>query len=290
MTIAASRNPLEWTAGQLGLLSDGTAPPRPDRRADMPVATGPLPAVAHITPADLRAALRDGTRDFLECRTDVVFLCIMYPIAGLVLGTLTVGRHVMELAFPLLAGFTLVGPVLATGLYEMSRRREDGYSSGWSDAFRAFRSPAIGSIVGLGLVLLAIFIAWIEVAERIYMATLGPNDPLSISSFINTVLNTGPGHTMLIVGIAVGAVFAAIVLAISVVSFPLLLDRDPGVIPAVRKSLEAVARNPITLGLWGLIVATLLALGALPALIGLAVVMPILGHATWHLYRRLVPR
>jgi uncharacterized membrane protein len=152
------------------------------------------------------------------------------------------------------------------------------------------RAPAFGAILALGFVLLAIFLIWLGVAQGIYMATLGPEAPASLGSFVSDVLTTGPGWAMIVMGCGVGFLFAVLVLMISVVSFPLLLDREVGLYAAVATSVRAVVANPGTMAAWGLIVAGGLVLGSLPLLLGLIFVMPVLGHATWHLYRKVVAR
>ena len=152
------------------------------------------------------------------------------------------------------------------------------------------RAPAFGAIFLLGLLLLAIFLLWLAVAQGIYVVTLGPEPPASIGSFVRDVFTTGAGWAMIIVGVGVGFLFAVLVLMISVVSFPLLLDRDVGLYTAVATSVRAVLANPVPMAAWGLIVAGGLVIGSIPVLLGLIIVMPVLGHATWHLYRKVVPR
>jgi uncharacterized membrane protein len=152
------------------------------------------------------------------------------------------------------------------------------------------RSPSFGAILTLGLALLAIFLLWQGAAYGIYAATLGPNPPTSLGAFVSDVFTTGAGWTMIVAGMAAGFVFALAVLMIGAISFPLLLDRDVGLLAAVTTSVRAFRMNPVPMSLWGLIVAGGLVLGTIPALIGLVIVIPVLGHATWHLYRKLVPR
>jgi uncharacterized membrane protein len=217
-----------------------------------------------------------------------MFLCLIYPIIGIALVWLTFGYEMLPLVFPLAFGFALVGPVAAVGLYEMSRRREQGVPTSWIDAFGATRSPGFGAILVLGLVLLMIFLLWLFAANRIYQITLGPEPPVSIGTFIRDVLTTTAGWRMITVGLGVGVLFAFMVLAISVASFPLLLDRDVGLDVAVWTSIRVVAANPGPMLLWGLIVVVSLLIGSIPAFLGLVFVLPVLGHATWHLYRKVV--
>jgi uncharacterized membrane protein len=275
-----TRHPISW-------LIDAFNPANADLAA-VPEAPHVVPLIRHIEMSDLTRSLRLGYDDFIACRTDAILLCFIYPIAGLILSRLAVGYEIVPLVFPLAAGFALLGPLLATGLYELSRRRERGEAVSWGVSFAPFRSQAIGSLVSLGLVLLAIFALWLVVAGLLYNATLGPYGPASSAAFVHDIFHTRAGLAMIVLGIGIGAVFAAAVQAISVVSFPMLLDRNVGMEIAVRTSLKVVRTNPLMMALWGLIVAGGLVLGSIPFLIGLAIIMPVLGHATWHLYRRLI--
>jgi uncharacterized membrane protein len=284
------RNPAEWSVEQLK--SAELAVERAGHSLRRPEETryGPLPAVRRISLADLKDVLTKGLGDFAAYRTDVIFLCIIYPVVGLVLASLAFGSGMLPLLFPLASGFALVGPVAAVGLYEMSRRREQGVEITWADAFGVVGAPAFGAILVLGLLLLGIFLLWLAAAYAIYVATLGPEAPASIGAFVRDVFTTGAGWTLIVVGLGVGLLFALLVLTISVVSFPLLLDRDVGLYTAVATSVRAVATNPGPMAVWGLIVVGGLVIGSLPVFLGLILIMPVLGHATWHLYRKVVPR
>jgi uncharacterized membrane protein len=220
----------------------------------------------------------------------VIFLCLIYPIAGLVLARVASGLDLLPLVFPLASGFALIGPIAGLGLYEMSRRRERGDEVSSLAAFDVLRSPSFGAIFAMSVLLVAIFFFWLVTANFIYDHTLGPKPPASISAFLNDVLTTNAGWTMAIVGMGVGFLYAVLVLAISVVSFPLLLDRDVGLGTAITTSVRAVWANVGVMAAWGLIVAGSLVLGSIPLFVGLVVVLPVLGHATWHLYRKIVVR
>lgn len=254
------------------------------------------PALRRIGLGDLRAALREGWADFLATPTQLMFLCVLYPLIGLVAATLAAGGEVMHLFYPMAAGFALVGPLAALGLYEISRRREAGQPTHWTDVFGVLRAPALPAIIGLGVLLLVVFLAWLWAADAIHAATLGTlvQDPRFNGgglALLEQVFGTTEGQRMLLLGHAVGLGFAALVLALTVVSFPMLLDRpQAGLGQAIGTSLRVVAKNPLPMAAWGLIVAVLLLLGSLPLFIGLAVVLPVLGHATWHLYRLAVVR
>lgn len=278
------RNPLEWCVEQF------TATPSADRaEAAQPAARDlSTPAVRRIEVADLWDVLARGAGDFGAKRTDIVLLCLIYPIGGWILARAASGYDLLPLLFPLASGFALVGPVAALGLYEISRRREAGEPIGWLTALGVFRAPGFGAIVTLSLLLFAIYLLWLAAAYLIYLATLGPEPPSSLGAFVSDVFTTGAGWTMIVVGVGVGFLFAVLVLAIGVVSFPLLLDRNVALSTAIETSVRAVTTNPVPMAAWGLIVAGGLVLGSLPALAGLIVVVPLLGHATWHLYRRVV--
>ena len=248
------------------------------------------PNVRRIGTADLIDALAKGLDDFKAMPTHVVFLCLIYPVVLLIFARIYAGYEVLPLVFPLLAGYTLIGPLVATGMYELSRRREEGLDISRGHAFDVFRSPSIGSIATLGVVLMAIYFAWLGAAWAIYEAIFGNAAPTSIEEFARQVFTTPAGWTLIIGGSSAGFLFAVVVLTLSVVSFPLLLDRDVGVMTAMQTSVRAVLANPITMAIWGLIVAVALLIGSLPLFVGLSVVMPVLGHATWHLYRKVVER
>ena len=251
--------------------------------------TGPAqPVVRKIGLADLRDALAKGADDFYAMPTHAIFLCIIYPIVGLALARLAFGYSILPLLYPLASGFALVGPIAALGLYELSRRREAGLDTSATRAFDVFESSSVGAVAVLGILLLIIFVTWVAVADAIYVANFGHASPSSVEAFLKDVLTTRPGWNLIIVGNGIGLLFAILVLTISVVSFPLLLDRDVGAAVALLTSIRAVAHNPLTMMVWGLIVAALLVVGSLPLFFGLTVVMPLLGHATWHLYRKVV--
>lgn len=257
--------------------------PHPERHAAQSV-----PEVRRITVADLREALRKGAGDVGALRDDVLFIGVIYPLAGLVLAAAAFNYNLLAMLFPLASGFAIVGPVAATGVYEMSRRREQGQHVTWLDAFKVFGSPAIGSIVGMGLILLSLFGVWLAVAYQIGVATLGAETPPTLGMFMDEVFRSDASPALILGGLGVGFLFAALAFVISVVSVPLLLDRDVGLWIAIRTSLRAVKANLRSMVLWAAIIAGALALAAIPALVGLILVVPLLGHASWHLYRRLV--
>jgi uncharacterized membrane protein len=288
-TMPTIRNPIEWGVENFRLWLRAVASGSHAVHHTGEDLNSLVPAIRRITVADLRDVLKKGLDDFAAYRTDVIFLCLIYPIVGLVLARAAYGRDMMHLLFPLASGFALVGPFAAIGLYEMSRRREEGGTITWRDAFGVLGSPSFAAILALGLVLMMIFLLWLVTAQAIYAATLGPQPPASLGSLLYDALTTRAGWALIVVGMGVGFLFAVLVLAISVVSFPLLLDRKVGADTAMWTSVRAVMANPVPMAAWGLIVTAGLVIGAIPLFVGLAVVVPVLGHATWHLYRKLVP-
>jgi uncharacterized membrane protein len=279
MARTAIDHPIGWTFKAVG---SAMTVPRPS-----PVDTSPI-VVNRIGFDDLTLSLKQGFADFAASRTDVILLCIMYPIAGIVFSRLAVQMSLLPMVFPLLAGFALLGPVLASGTYNMSRVRERTGRASWTDAFAAFRAPGIGSMVAFGLWLLFIFALWLIAAHLLYKVTLGRHATISLDYFIHGLFITQQGRTLIWAGIGTGAIFAAYVLSIGIITAPLLLDRNVGLGAAIRASFRATRMNLVPVAAWGAIVAALLAAGTLVVLIGLAVVVPVLGHATWHLYRKLV--
>ena len=278
-------NPLSWGAKAVGAtghyIADAADHVR-SPRIDAP------PKVRSIDMSDLRESLRLGFDDFAACRTDVMFLCVMYPLIGIAMAVFAFQANLVPYLFPMASGFALLGPIAGVALYELSRRREHGQSARWTDTFSLLSTSVVGPIVALGAYLVAIFLTWMVVAHLIFVSTMGGIAPTSTVGFISDVFSTSGGIAMIAIGIPVGAVFAVMVLMISVVSFPLLLDRDVGLPVAVITSIRVARKNPVTIGIWGLIIATALLLGSIPFFLGLIIVMPVLGHASWHLYRRAV--
>jgi uncharacterized membrane protein len=252
------------------------------------------PTIRRIHLADIGDALREGVADFRANPTHLIFLCLIYPIMGLVLGRMASGSDALPLVYPLVGGFALIGPLAAVGLYELSRRRERGLAVSISNAFDVFRSRRIAAILGLGAVFVAILAAWMVAAQLVFDATMPADSAGSIGDFVSAIFTTYAGQRLIMVGTLVGFVFAVVALTIGVVSFPLLVDREVAptameqVVTAVQISVRATLANPIPIAAWGLVVAVSLCIGAATLLVGLAVLMPVLGHGTWHLYRKLI--
>jgi len=250
--------------------------------------TSAQPVVRKLTFQDLEIALHQGLDDFRAVPSHAVMLCLIYPVVGLVLARLVLGYEVLPLLFPLAAGFALIGPFAAIGLYELSCRREQGLDLSASHAFNVLRSPSFGAMLALGALLFVLFGVWVATAQAIYVSYFGYAAAANIPDFARKIFTTPEGLGLIVVGCGVGFLFALVALCISVVAFPMMLDRHSSMTDAMLTSLRVARTNPAQIAAWGLIVAALLVVGSIPAFIGLAIVVPVLGHATWHLYRRAV--
>jgi uncharacterized membrane protein len=254
------------------------------------VSTMPRVRIRKIGTEDLRWALSAGWRDFQEKRGDLIFVALIYPLIGLVAAVAAFNDAALPLFFPAVAGLSLLGPAVAAGFYELARRREAQLESTWRHFFDPLSGPGRDTLIMLTVGLMVIFGVWIGFAYAIYAALLGPDLPHGIAAFFTRVFTTPEGWAMMLLGNIVGAFFATIVLVCTVVSFPMAVDRAVDPATALNTSIRAARANPAMMIGWGWRVIGLLALGCLPAFIGLAVVLPVLGYATWHLYTRLVER
>ena len=265
----------------------------------MPITSEASAPVRRIHTSDLRAALAEGWRDFEEKRGDIVVVGFIYPVIGLIVGALALNDQLVPLAFPLCAGLSLLGPAVAVGFYELARRRERGEESSWNHFLDAFRRNG-ASIAAATLFLAMIFVLWLGVAWLLFTATFGTGtyymwsvnhgDTVTLQDFLSRLFTTRDGWTLILLGNLAGACFAIVVLAVTVVTFPMLVDKRVDVVTAISASLRAFAANWRVLIGWGIIVGALLVIGSIPVFVGLAVVLPVLGYATWHLYTRIVPR
>jgi uncharacterized membrane protein len=247
-----------------------------------------MPAIRQIQLSDLGDALRRGTADFWAKPSHYVLLMLIYPVIGIALTVWMNGWHAWTMLYPLIGGFALIGPIAALPLYEISRRREMGEDPSWRDAMSVLHSPAMGSILAVGALLFVLFTLWLTSAQALYEHLFGFSPPRTLDGLASQVLTQPGGLTLMAVGTGLGALFALVVLCTTVIAFPLLLDRDVGAYVAVETSFRAVVYNRVPLFAWGVIVGAGLFLASLPLFVGLAVVLPIFGHATWHLYRKLV--
>lgn len=244
-----------------------------------------------ITDEDLRLSLRQGLDDFLTFRGDIIFAGVVYVLIGFAAVVMTMSAPLLPLFFPVVAGVGLLGPVAAVGFYELARRRELGESGlHWYNFLDVRKHPSVDDIGIVAGLLLAIFFLWLIAAAGLYALIFGWHLPQSIGDFVAMVFTTPRGWLLIASGGIVGAAFGWAVLALSVVSLPMLVDSRVSAGEAIRTSWRAANANRGEMVRWGVLVTLLLFLGSLPLFVGLAVVLPWLGYATWHLYTRLVER
>jgi len=290
------RNPVEWVMDELREVAKSVEQAgRSVQHTSTHLFSGPL-AVSTLEISDLKEVLAKGFDDFMAYRTDIIFLLVIYPIAVVAVGAAAVRHELIPLLFPIVSGSAIMGPFVGIFLYELSRRRElnlrrhnaDNHS--WANALTVAHRRNLGAIMLLGAMLVAMYLIWLGTAFWIYHVTRGPQPIESVGRFVQELFLTQAGWWLIGIGVAAGFLFAVIALMATVVSFPLLIDRDVGLGTAVETSIRATWKNPVPIAAWGLVVVGSLVAGAIPLLIGLAVVMPVLCHASWHLYRKLVPR
>ena len=252
-----------------------------------PAETAPTRA---LTSADLQWALDQGWADFKAKRGDLILLPFIYPLAGVLASVFAFNADLVPLIFPLAAGFALVGPVAAAGFYELARRREAGIDAGWWHFLDPLKGRSRLPIAMLTVMLAAIVVAWMGTAQALYTATLGTLHPQDGAAFLRDLFGTGQGWTLIIAGNGIGAAFAVVTLAVSAFSFPMVVDTGCDASSAVATSINAFRRNPAVMIGWGVRVAVILLVAALPLFVGLMLALPVLGYATWHLYTRAVQR
>lgn len=244
--------------------------------------------VRKITLKDLVQSLREGYEDYGAKPSSVPLLFLFYALFALVFTLFAFGQDLRYLLFPVAAGFTLIGPIVAIAFFAMSRRREQGQELRWRAAFNFIHTSSFAPILALTLLMTLLYLAWLFMAELIFFSLFESTMPESMADFINQLFNTRHGGALIAYGNFVGLLFAFAAMALSIVAFPLTLDKPVTSFTAVNVSIRAFMSNTLVLTVWGLIVVALTALGAAVFLIGLAVTLPVLGHSTWHLYRKLI--
>lgn len=252
------------------------------------VARRPEPVVRAITHDDVRAALSEGLSDFRAAPAYGLFFGAVYAAGGILLVLLTVYSGMGYLAYPLAAGFALIGPFVAVGLYEVSRRRDAGEPLGWRPILGVVFSQSRRELGWMAFVTLFIMIIWLYQVRLLLAIFLGFQSFASLGEFLTVVFTTPEGLMFLFVGNIVGAVLSAALFSLTVVSFPLLLDRDVDFITAMITSVKAVIAAPVPMLGWAAFIVASLVVATVPFFLGLLIVLPALGHATWRLYKRAV--
>lgn len=254
---------------------------------DVATARKAVPTINTITFADVLASLGDGMRDLQRAPACGIAIGAFYAVGGMVIYLLTSWAGLFYLTYPMAAGFALLGPFAAIALYEVSRRLETGEPRSLGRVFGVVTGAGGRSLGWMPMLNLFVFFIWIDVAAAIYLGFFGLRR-FDLVSLVTEALTTPHGLLFLVIGNAIGAVFAVLVFTTTVVGYPLLLDRDTDFVTAIVTSWKAVRANPLPMLSYGMIVGVLTFLAILPALLGLIIVLPVLGHATWHLYRRVV--
>lgn len=239
--------------------------------------------IRRLTLKDIQEVLALGFDDVRHYRTDALAMAVIYPLAAVFVASAIVIRDFLPFVFPICAGFALLGPLATLWFTALSRQRERGDAS----AANLGTSPRLRAIQRLSMLAILLFVAWNAVAGLIYASTLGQAAEYP-APFWDRVFTTQAGWMLILAGCATGAVFAVCALAVFCISFPLVLDRSVSATQAISMSIQAMARNPLFVFGWGAVVVLGLVLGALPALLGIVIVLPVLGHASWHIYRRMV--
>ncbi len=235
---------------------------------------------------DLMEALGAGIRDFRAAPLYGLFFGAVYALGGWLILALLWAFELPFFAYPLAMGFALVAPFFASGLYEVSRRLSAGEALSWSGVLGCIFGPDKRDLKWMALVTGFALVLWMDIAAILFFGFLGFQD--YNASFIRDLFTTPSGLLFLLIGNVAGALIAATVFSITVISFPMLFDRDVDFVTAMVTSVKAVKKNPKTMLIWAIIIALLLGICLLSALAGLIIVLPVLGHATWHLYRRVI--
>lgn len=259
--------------------------PAPDRPDDLP---DDLPAIAHISLGDLKAALDQGWQDFRRAPAFGLLFSAVYVAGGLVMAAVALASGREWWLIPFILGFPLIAPFAAVGLYEVSRRIETGEPLSWPQVTRVVFAQKDRQVPSMAMVILLLFMFWVFVAHTIFALFMGVSALTNITSSFGVLLE-GRGLAMLLIGTVIGAGFAAVLYAFTVVGLPLLLDREVDFITAIITSVQAVLANLPVMLVWAAMIASLLFAGIVPGFLGLFIVLPVLGHASWHIYRKLMP-
>ena len=240
----------------------------------------------HLTFADLTHALAAGASDLRNGGLYSLFFGLVYALGGLLLVVLATRYSVPWLIYPMAMGFVLVAPFIAMGLYDVSRRLQQGEPLSWAGVLGSIKLATKRDMRWMALITGFTFIIWMDLAALLTFGFLGLDK--SFNDFLTEVFTTEKGLLFLLIGNLAGAIIATAVFSFSVISFPLLYDRDIDFVTAMVTSVRLVMANPLVMGAWAAIIGLLVLGSVLTAFLGLVIVLPLLGHATWHLYQRAI--
>lgn len=247
-----------------------------------------IPAIHSASLADLKHALGKGWQDFLAAPAYGLFFGGFFALGGLALVYAVIALDMVWLAYPLIIGFSLVGPFVATGLYEVSRRIEKDIPLKWGEVLRVIWTQRNRELGWMAFVTLFIFWIWTYQIRTLFAVFFGSSGFATFERFLEVLFTTQTGLMFLVVGHIVGAIISLVLFSLTVISFPLLLDREIDFVSAMLASLKTVIASPFIMLGWGVFVTLAILFATVPAFLGLLIVLPVLGHATWHLYRRVI--
>lgn len=247
-----------------------------------------MPGVNALTPADIRAALMEGLSDFARAPLFGLFFGGIFALSGIVIVLALTLWNMPWMIYPVAIGFPLVGPFAAVGLYEVSRRLEAGRPLIWSEILSVVWAQRRRELSWMAFAMLFVFWVWMYQVRLLIALFLGRMSFATLDKFLTVVLTTPQGWLFLTVGHVVGAALALILFSITVISIPLLMEREVDFVTAMITSVRTVVASPVAMLSWGVVVTLCVILACLPFFLGLLVILPVLGHATWHLYRRAV--
>lgn len=264
-------------------------PPLPDPAPDIPEdAPDQIPEPARIGLPDLAEAVSAGWRDFRRAPAFGLLFAAFYVAGGLVIATVAFASGREWWLIPFILGFPLIAPFAAVGLYEVSRRIEAEEPLDWRAVLGVVFAQKDRQIPSMAMVILLLFMFWVFVAHTVFALFMGVSALTNVTSSFGLLLE-GRGLAMLIVGTLIGGGFAAVLFSFTVVGLPVLLDREVDFISAIIASVRAVAMNPSVMAIWAAIITGMLFLAIMPYFFGLFIALPVLGHSSWHVYRRLIP-
>ncbi|MEM6889206.1 MAG: DUF2189 domain-containing protein [Pseudomonadota bacterium] len=250
-------------------------------------APAPLPTIKSITQADIRAALNEGLADFKRAPVYGLFFGAVFSLVGVAIAWTLYRGQASYWIFPVAAGFPLIGPFAAVGVYEVSRRLETGEDLGWWGILTAGMRQQNAQLPFFAVLTVFAFLTWIVLARVIFAVSFGTSSMTNIMTSFE-VFFSGPGLMMLLIGTIVGAALAALLFSISVIGVPLLLDQNIDVVTAIITSVQSVIENREAMIFWGAVVAGAIVVAMAPLFLGMVIVFPILGHASWHIYRKVI--
>ena len=270
-------------------MADEQAPAVPGVAAELgESAPKPAPRVQTITLAALIGSLEQGLRDFRAAPAFGLFFGGIYAVGGMLIVLAAAALDMGYISYPLAVGFALIGPFVAVGLYEVSRRRETGEPLRWKPVLGVVFAQRKRETGWMAFVTLFVLVMWMYQVRILIALFIGLRAPTSLEGFVQVIVGTPEGLMFLAVGHVIGAFMALVLFSLTVVSFPLLLDREVDFVTAMITSVRAVVMNPVPMIGWAFVIMVLLMIAMAPFFLGLFVALPVLGHTTWHLYRKLV--